>query len=456
MPLHYFHATICSHEAELPIQLGNAGVARLEYEYTSLRLIAAGQTHPGKRRSLNEDAWRIADPADTAHLWPNRGRLFAVADGMGGHAAGEVASQLAIDTLFAEYYGGDDAPLPPRMRLEQAVLSANRKIYEQAQVQSSQAGMGTTIVAAVVRDDWLTVANVGDSRAYLVRDGRARQITRDHSWVAEQVEAGMLTEEEAQNHIYRNVVTRCLGHHLDTQVDTFEEYLRSGDVVLLCSDGLSNQVSSAEIAHILSEEPPEQAVETLIDLANRYGGPDNITAVVFKVTAPDDKVEPPGAGEHPADIAREPVTLPQPTPPADEQPPGEKGTLRRLLRAAVRTPWYAKVAVIVALVLVTAGAFAFGMAAATLGQNALRALFTPTPTATCTPTATQTPTQTPTATNTPTVTPTSTYTPTATNTPTATFTPTPTPSPTLTPSPTPTATFTPTPVPLPTSGPQVM
>jgi serine/threonine protein phosphatase PrpC len=194
------------------------------------QLIAAGRTDPGQRRGLNEDAWRIADESELGGLIEERGQLFAVADGMGGHAAGEVASQMAIETLFAEYYGGDDAPMSPAMRLEQAILTANAQIYEQAGAKASQAGMGTTIVAAVARGEWLTIANVGDSRAYLIRDGAVQQLTHDHSWVAEQVTAGLLTEQQAQNHMYRNVVTRCLGHNPQIEVDTFEHVLEPRDL----------------------------------------------------------------------------------------------------------------------------------------------------------------------------------------------------------------------------------
>jgi serine/threonine protein phosphatase PrpC len=251
--------------------------------YTSLRLVAAGHTDPGKRRASNQDAWRIADPDISGPAWEERGRFFAVADGMGGHAAGEVASHLAIEALFEAYYGQDEHPLPPAMRIKQAILAANRQIYEQAATHQSQVGMGTTIVAAVVRDDWLTVANVGDSRAYLVHNGEAKQITRDHSWVAEQVEAGMLTELQAQSHIYRSVVTRCLGHQPEVQVDVFEQALEAGDVVLLCSDGLSNQVSEDEMVHTLTRYPPARAARKLVDLANHYGGPDNITVIVIRL-----------------------------------------------------------------------------------------------------------------------------------------------------------------------------
>jgi serine/threonine protein phosphatase PrpC len=249
----------------------------------SLQLIVAGRTDPGQRRGLNEDAWRIADESELGSLIEERGQLFAVADGMGGHAAGEVASQLAIETLFAEYYGGDDALMSPAMRLEQAILRANAQIYEQAGIKASQAGMGTTIVAAVAHGEWVTIANVGDSRAYLIRDGDVQQLTHDHSWVAEQVTAGLLTEQQAQNHMYRNVVTRCLGHNPQIEVDTFEHVLEPGDAILLCSDGLSNQVSEDELGRVIAEETPYEAVIELVELANRYGGPDNITAVMLKL-----------------------------------------------------------------------------------------------------------------------------------------------------------------------------
>ena len=249
------------------------------------RLVAVGLTHPGRVRPLNEDAWQIASQADTGHLWKVRGQLCAVADGMGGHAAGEVASQLAFDTLVQQYYSSDETPLPPAIRLERAVLEANLDIYEQAVTVDAQAGMGTTIVAAVIHEDRLTVANVGDSRAYLVRDGEPLQITNDHSWVAEQVKLGAMSEEQAQNHAYRNVVTRCLGHKPGIQVDIFEHKLRAGDIILLCSDGLSNQVPAEVLARTLTGNPPAKAANTLIDLANQAGGPDNITAVVIQIAA---------------------------------------------------------------------------------------------------------------------------------------------------------------------------
>jgi serine/threonine protein phosphatase PrpC len=210
---------------------------------------------------------------------------------MGGHAAGEVASQLALDTLMKHYYSSDEAPVPPAIRLERAVLEANLDVYEQAVTVDTQAGMGTTLVAAVIHEDRLIVANVGDSRAYLVRDGEVQQITDDHSWVAEQVKLGVMSDEQALNHAYRNVVTRCLGHKPGIQVDIFEHRLQAGDTLLLCTDGLSNQISTDTIVLALIEQPPDQATAKLIELANQAGGPDNITAIVVQVAALSSEIE---------------------------------------------------------------------------------------------------------------------------------------------------------------------
>jgi protein phosphatase len=417
----------------------------LSHEYTSLHLIAAGHSDPGLRRELNEDAWRIAEPNVTGDLWEERGCLFAVADGMGGHAAGEVASKLAIETLFAEYYGPGDYPMPPAMRLEQAIAVANGRIYEQAGTKSSQAGMGTTIVAAVVRDDWLIVANVGDSRAYLMRNGQVSQITTDHSWVAEQVEAGLLTQEEAEGHMYRSVVTRCLGHHPEAQVDTFEHALEAGDTVLLCSDGLSNQVSDLELAQILGRYPLERAANELIELANRYGGPDNITAVLLQAQAlPAEPME-----ETPAEEPAQAALIELPSTPADEADRAlapERGT-RRHVR------WVIPVALVLVAVCATGAGFALwgsGDVRDWLARPTPTVPPTPTHTATAPPTMTPAPTSTstPSATSTPIPTPTPTQTASATAPPTATPSPTPTPTPTLTPAPTRT--------PLPTGGPQLV
>jgi serine/threonine protein phosphatase PrpC len=387
-------------------------------------LIAAGQTDPGQRRGLNEDAWRIADESDLGDMIEERGQLFAVADGMGGHAAGEVASELAIETLFAEYYGRDDAPMSPAMRLEQAVLEANARIYEQAGARASQAGMGTTIVAAVARGEWLTIANVGDSRAYLVRSGIVQQLTHDHSWVAEQVTAGLLTEQQAQNHMYRNVVTRCLGHNPQIEVDTSEQVLEPGDAVLLCSDGLSNQVSEDELIRVIAQQAPPEAVAELIELANRYGGPDNITAILIVLQAEPSEAVTVVAGPRPEPQI---VQVPPARAATPAVPPEKPVHARRSVSPLLK--WG------VPLALVLFASCIVGIALTVWGPEVLQGWFitsTATPTVEVAPTTTETPDATATATVPATAAPSPTWTATAPRTATPTRTRTPTPTATLT------------------------
>ncbi len=241
----------------------------------------------GQVRELNEDCWGLFETLSRSlELSPEtierKGRLYAVADGMGGHAAGEVASKRAISVLFQQYYEDPDVDLV--RSLERSFWAANAEIYAQAATHPEQSGMGTTMVAAVVQDDELVVANVGDSRAYLIRDGQAEQISHDHSWVNEQVEAGLLTESEAETHVYRNIITRSLGSRPDVPVDTFSLPLQVGDSLLLCTDGVSNEVRAPEIGQIISEASgADQAASSLIATANRRSGADNLTAVVVRV-----------------------------------------------------------------------------------------------------------------------------------------------------------------------------
>jgi len=328
-----------------------------------------------------------------------------------------------MDTLTQVYYGEEDAILSPAMRLEKAVQAANRRVYEQAALRDSQAGMGTTIVTAVVRDDRLIVANVGDSRAYVVRTGEATQITRDHSWVAEQVAAGTLTKKQAHHHIYRNVVTRCLGHRPTIRVDLFDHRLRLDDVILLCSDGLSNQVSDVEIAHTLTDYFPQQAIDRLVDLANERGGPDNITAVVIKVLEPSTEpaqLEPVGPVSTDAQGAPTPSIAAEKVPTvATDRSARRPELLWRFVRFAL-------------LVAVTIAVFAAGGLTVAKEWDQVKSLLIES-----TPTAMPLPTSTPTALPTETDTPTATHTPTATATLTTTATPAPTPSPTPGPTPTP-------------------
>jgi protein phosphatase len=233
------------------------------------------KTDIGRQRQVNQDSFRVYDPA-TTDTGGQPDKLFVVCDGMGGHAAGEVASRLGVETIVETFANTSDAD--PRRVLVHAFQEANQRIY-----QEGQGGMGTTGVAALLRDQRLWVANVGDSRAYLVRQGQIRQISSDHSFVWEQVAAGVLTPEQARHSSYRNMITRALGHRPDVEVDIFEETLQAGDIILLSSDGLHGLVEDHELAGAVSSMAPEGAVPFLIDKANERGGTDNITVVIVRV-----------------------------------------------------------------------------------------------------------------------------------------------------------------------------
>lgn len=241
-----------------------------------MRFLAAATTDPGLRRPENEDAY----------LLDVEQGLFCVADGMGGHAAGEVASRLAVEVLAREMARPDvDAALDARLRA--AVATANRAILEAAERDPALAGMGTTLTAlALARDDGgFTIAHVGDSRAYLFRHGELDQLTADHTWVQQQVDAGMLTPEEARGHPLSSVLTRAVGIAADPEVDIIRGDLEPGDLILLCSDGLTGMVDDDELAYILASDLPlDGAARELADAANRNGGADNITAILIRAT----------------------------------------------------------------------------------------------------------------------------------------------------------------------------
>ncbi len=205
---------------------------------------------------------------------------------MGGHAAGEVASRLAVEVLAREMARPDvDAALDARLRA--AVATANRAILEAAERDPALAGMGTTLTAlALARDDGgFTIAHVGDSRAYLFRHGELDQLTADHTWVQQQVDAGMLTPEEARGHPLSSVLTRAVGIAADPEVDIIRGDLEPGDLILLCSDGLTGMVDDDELAYILASDLPlDRAARELADAANRNGGADNITAILIRAT----------------------------------------------------------------------------------------------------------------------------------------------------------------------------
>jgi protein phosphatase len=274
----------------------------------------AGLTDPGRVRRRNEDAF-VCDPP-----------LFAVADGMGGAQAGEVASRLAA-AAFQDFHEADLLEAEPRLR--SIIQEANRRIYARAANDPHASGMGTTVTAALVTGDRVAVGHVGDSRAYLLRDGNLEQLTNDHSLVADLVRSGRLTPEEAESHPQRSVITRALGTDSAVDVDSFSVEARPGDVFLLCSDGLTTMLAPDAVRAILLETTglPE-AARSLVAQANRNGGEDNITVVLFSLaeSSPDEDTlsgveglripfspqeEPPsGNGAGPA--AAEPLTTTRP------------------------------------------------------------------------------------------------------------------------------------------------
>jgi serine/threonine protein phosphatase PrpC len=237
----------------------------------SLRVVEqAGRTDVGRQRSANEDAL-ILDPP-----------LYAVADGMGGAKAGEVASATAAGVFEGEPESGSEEPA--EAQLERILREANRRIYELATTNEAHRGMGTTLTAAKVTDDEVSLAHVGDSRAYRLRDDVLEQLTKDHSLVAELERTGQITPEAAEHHPQRSIITRALGPEPDVQVDTYTLAGRDGDVFLICSDGLTSMISDDELASILrSASSLDEAADSLVRAANQSGGKDNITVVLFRL-----------------------------------------------------------------------------------------------------------------------------------------------------------------------------
>jgi len=225
----------------------------------------------GRRRRRNEDNYVVAPP------------LFAVADGMGGAQAGEVASQLAASALEA----GDSDGLGGTKRIDALIQEANRRIYDRASTDPTASGMGTTLTVALVEGMTVAIGHVGDSRAYLVRDEQMEQLTEDHSLVNELLKTGKLSEEEAQVHPQRSVITRAVGTDPDVDADGFTIEAEEGDVFLICSDGLSDMVEDEEILELLhsNRDDLDKAVKALVAAANKGGGEDNITAIAFQISS---------------------------------------------------------------------------------------------------------------------------------------------------------------------------
>ena len=226
------------------------------------------KTDTGRQRRDNEDSAFARAP------------LFVVADGMGGAQAGEVASRIAIEAFDHDLPDG----MSPEQGLAERVREANRRIYDCSREERERAGMGTTLTAAYLEEHSVAIAHVGDSRAYMLRDGTLQRLTRDHSLVDELVRRGKLTEEQAAEHPQRSIITRALGPEPDVEVDTWTYPVRPGDVLLLCSDGLTSMLSEGQVGTILaSASTLEQAGSELIAAANAAGGRDNITVVLFEV-----------------------------------------------------------------------------------------------------------------------------------------------------------------------------
>ncbi len=246
-----------------------------------MRLEVASLSHIGQIRQRNEDAMGYLEPVQLEVL-DGKGSLFIVADGMGGHRGGEIASLLAVDTVLEAYYASSESD--PAKALDIAFKSANAVIIEKSRTDVSLYGMGTTCTALVVRKGEGYFAHVGDSRAYLFRGGELTQLTEDHSLVGEMVRSGILTDEDARMHPRRNVITRSIGTHEDLFVDLSRSPLRlvDGDMFVLCSDGLTSLVSQSELKAVLASNPPRKACEALVDLANEHGGKDNVTVQIVK------------------------------------------------------------------------------------------------------------------------------------------------------------------------------
>ena len=252
-----------------------------------LKLDPVALTDVGRRRDHNEDY--LGDQiirngsAYNQETLTEKGYLFAVADGMGGHASGEVASEMAVTTLFEHFYNG---PSSGNLAddLKNSIIFANSQVY-QAGEESSQGQMGTTLTISLIKGNRALVGNVGDSRTYLIRNGIPLRITRDHSLVQEQIEMGAITPEQAQNSMIKNIITRAIGHRDEVEPDLFEQEIQSGDILLLCSDGLHGLVQELEMGTIAaSTSGLNNAAQQLIDLANIRGGVDNISVLLVGIT----------------------------------------------------------------------------------------------------------------------------------------------------------------------------
>ena len=249
-----------------------------------MRVTSCGMTDVGMKRSNNEDNYLINDELS----------LFIVCDGMGGHVGGEFASAIAVNSIEEVLASIDKHPEAVREgltdplevmreKVRYAIRLAGKRIYEKAAAEPEYRGMGTTANVVVIEGGNAYVAHVGDSRTYLLREDTFEQLTEDHSWVNEQIREGLLTPDEAKTHRQRNIITRSLGYQEDVLVDLQVRALRKQDVMMICSDGLSNYVEADEMGEILRGHPPQKAARRLVELACERGGDDNITTVIVRV-----------------------------------------------------------------------------------------------------------------------------------------------------------------------------
>ena len=264
------------------------GNGRLSAHAVLVKLSYAFRSDPGAQRPTNEDFADVHAPGTPDDSWEH-GALFVLADGLGGHAAGEVASRVAVETVLQRWTEGSGGQ--PHQSLRAAVRDANAAVFDAA-MEHGRRGMGTTLTALTLCAREAIIAHVGDSRAYLVRGGHCTQLTSDHSRAAEMVRMKLITPEQAANHPARSMLTRSLGGEPAVQIDIIKQPIDNDDVVVLCSDGLWDLVSRAEIAEVCGAvgspgfPTPNEAAAHLVDLALKRGAPDNITVLVIRITSP--------------------------------------------------------------------------------------------------------------------------------------------------------------------------
>jgi len=247
----------------------NSGVIVLKYGI---------RTDRGLKRQLNEDNCNVLVG------YPGLPTCFVIADGMGGHKCGEIASKQAVDSVCNLLLKADWDTENISDLLRDIVTRVNCEIYNYSLLDEATQGMGTTLIITVIKGRKLYIGHVGDSRVYIIRDNNIEKVTWDHSFIEELVKNGSITKDEAINHPKRNLITRAVGYELELQVDTYEKDLKDDDIILLCTDGLTNMLTEEEILEIIKNyEDPQEACDTLVQNANNKGGEDNITVIVGKI-----------------------------------------------------------------------------------------------------------------------------------------------------------------------------